>query len=84
MGLHHNKPIDTHLTATKIKEEQKIAEEKLCQWVERIRSRCLPHLVKAVHTAINEYEGLCPKCITQDKNCPHCGGTGVNREILRG
>ncbi len=29
------------------------------------------------------YNGYCPKCILGYVHCLHCGGTGVNREILR-
>ena len=75
------------LTAESINLTRRKAEADMGQFVQRVLQRLQKELMTPVITkCLKIYahrDGYCHNCILGMIDCPTCGGTGVNRAILR-
>jgi len=67
------------MTATCVMEHRAESAPKLRAWIVHHQRNTVARILKV----ICEKEGWCLKCHWDHHDCPHCGGAGVHRTIMR-
>jgi hypothetical protein len=77
----------THMTATEVLMRQKECIQKgtgiLAKHRKAIQRDLIDPLIEHYAEIVSDYTGWCAKCYGVDHSCSHCGGTGLNRDMLR-
>ena len=75
-----------HLTATEIRMKQQACRNCLDELEMRLNESVqafIEHNIITLWERLCRDLGVCLYCTDEGLECPHCGGTAVNRKILR-